>query len=51
MRVIERIVSCDAIELIDLDAQALSWTVSFMERYSDIGAQIADAALIIIAER
>jgi predicted nucleic acid-binding protein len=51
MRVIERFVSCGAIELIDLDAQALSWTVSFMERYSDIGAQLTDAALMFIAER
>jgi predicted nucleic acid-binding protein len=51
MRVIDRLVSTGTVRLVELDAQALSWTVQFMERYATIGAQLADAALMFIAER
>jgi predicted nucleic acid-binding protein len=51
MRVIERLVSCGAIQLVELDAQALTRAVAFIERYSSLGAQLADAALMFLAER
>jgi predicted nucleic acid-binding protein len=37
--------------LVELDATALHWIIAFMERYASIGAQMADAALMYIAER
>lgn len=51
MRVIDGLVSSGAVRLVELDAEALSWAVSFMERYATLGAQLADAALMFIAER
>jgi predicted nucleic acid-binding protein len=50
-RVIDGLVSTGAVEIAELDAQALSWTMEFMERYATIRAQLADAALMFIAER
>ena len=51
MKVIDGLVSSGAVQLVELDAQALSWAVTFMDRYATLGAQLADAALMFIAER
>lgn len=51
MKVIDGLVSSGAVQLVELDAQALSWVVAFMERYATLGAQLADAALMFLAER
>ena len=51
MKVIDGLVSSGAVRLVELDAQALSWAVAFMERYATLGAQLADAALMFLAER
>ncbi len=51
MKVIDGLITSGAVRLVELDAQALSWAVAFMERYAAIGAQLADAALMFIAER
>lgn len=50
MKAIDGLISSGAVRLVELDATALSWAVSFMERYSTLGAQLADAALMFIAE-
>ena len=51
MTVIEGLFSSGAVRLVELDAEALSWAVSFLGRYATLGAQLADAALMFIAER
>lgn len=51
MKVIDGLVSSGAVRLVELDAHALSWAVAFMERYASLGAQLADAALMYLAER
>jgi len=37
--------------LLPLDAEALPWITTFLRRYISIGAQLADAALVYLAER
>jgi predicted nucleic acid-binding protein len=37
-------------ELIDLDEKALPWVSRFMLRYRNLGAQLADACLVYLAE-
>jgi uncharacterized protein len=39
------------VKLADLDETALAWIIAFMERYASAGAQMADAALMYLAER
>ena len=39
------------LQLADLDAGATGWIGSFLARYRSMGAQVADAALIYLAER
>lgn len=51
MKAISGLVSSSAVRLVELDAGALSRAVSFMDRYATLGAQLADAALMFIAER
>lgn len=51
MKVIDGLVSSGAVRLVELDAHALSWVVAFMDRYASVGAQLADAALMFLAER
>jgi uncharacterized protein len=40
-----------SVRLVELDEVAFHWIMAFLERYSSIGAQMADAALMYIAER
>jgi predicted nucleic acid-binding protein len=51
MRAIGGLIRTGSVKLVDLDAIALDWIIVFLERYASIGAQLADAALIYIAER
>lgn len=51
MKAIDGLVSSGAVRLVELDAWALSWAVAFKESYATLGAQLADAALMFIAER
>jgi predicted nucleic acid-binding protein len=39
------------VRLVELDEVALRWIISFLERYASAGAQMADAAVMYIAER
>lgn len=41
----------DAVALLDLDPAAVGWIARFLRRYESIGAQLADAALVYLAER
>jgi hypothetical protein len=38
-------------QLLPLDEEAAPWISSFIKRYADIGAQLADACLVYLAER
>ena len=40
-----------AVRLVELDEHALTWMIAYMGRYAALGAQLADAALMFIAER
>ncbi len=51
MRAIGGMVRNGSLKLIDLDADALAWMIDFLDRYASAGAQLADAALMYIAER
>jgi predicted nucleic acid-binding protein len=37
--------------MLSLDAKALPWIDAFLRRYEDIGADLADAAIVYLAER
>jgi predicted nucleic acid-binding protein len=50
-RSLGRLIESGAVALVELDEPALHWIIAFMERYASIGAQMADAALMHIAER
>jgi predicted nucleic acid-binding protein len=39
------------IDLLPLDASSMPWIAGFMRRYETLGAQLADAALVYLAER
>jgi len=40
-----------SVRLVELDEAAFHWIIKFLERYSSVGAQMADAALMYIAEQ
>ena len=50
MRVIGDLLKSGAIELVKLDEATYHWIVTFLKRYASAGAQLADAALMHIAE-
>ena len=39
------------IEVVDLDAKAPDWVAKFLKRYASVKAQVADAALMYLAEQ
>jgi predicted nucleic acid-binding protein len=45
------LIGSGAVKLVELDEVALRWIISFLERYASVGAQMADAAVMYIAER
>ncbi len=51
IQVIDRLVASGAVRLVELEPHALSWAVEFMGRYASLGAQLADASLMFLAER
>lgn len=50
-RALGRLLESGAVALVELDEAALHWIIAFMERYHSVGAQMADAALMYVAER
>jgi uncharacterized protein len=51
LKAIAGLVKSGAIVLVELDESALHWIIAFLERYASAGAEMADAALMYIAER
>ena len=45
------LVGSGAVRLVELDEHALTWIIAYMGRYASLGAQLADVALMFIAER
>jgi uncharacterized protein len=39
------------LEVLSLDASAIAWTAAFLRRYETIGADLADAAMVYLADR
>jgi predicted nucleic acid-binding protein len=51
IRAVARLVQSGVVRLVDLDEPALISIVNLMERYASAGVQLADAALLFIADR
>jgi uncharacterized protein len=51
MKALGGLVQSGSVKLVELDESALHWITAFMERYASANAQIADAAVMYIAER
>jgi predicted nucleic acid-binding protein len=51
IRAVGGLIESGLIELVELDKTALAWMIAFLERYASAGAQMADAAVMYIAER
>jgi predicted nucleic acid-binding protein len=51
MKASGRLIQTGVVKLVELDATALAWTIEFMERYASAKADLADAALMYLAER
>jgi predicted nucleic acid-binding protein len=41
----------DFLKILDLDQHFVGWSIAFIERYENIGVQLADASLVYLAER
>jgi predicted nucleic acid-binding protein len=50
MRAVLGLVQSGAVQVVELDEHALVCIVAFMERFAAVGAQLADAALVSIAD-
>ena len=46
-----QLLASDAVTVVELDSQAVLWVGQFLERYSSSKAQVADAAVLYVAER
>jgi uncharacterized protein len=51
LRAVNGLVESGAVRVVDLDDRALAWMVDLVARYASVGAHLADAALMLIAER
>ena len=51
MQTIGGLVASGLVKLVELDETVLTWIIEFMNRYSSAGAQMADAALMYLADR
>ncbi len=51
MKALGSLIQSGAVKLIELDESALDWIIDFMQRYTSAGAQMADAAVMYLAER
>ena len=50
VRALGALVRSGAVKLVPLDEVALAWMIEFMDRYATLGAQLADAAVMYLAE-
>lgn len=51
LKTVGGLIRTGSVRLVELDDEALHWIIAFMERYASVGAQLADAALMYIAQR
>ena len=51
MQAIGRLVESGLVKPVELDEAALAWIIAFMDRYASADADLADAALMYLAER
>lgn len=51
IKAIGKLIDSGLVKLAPLDDEALAWIIAFMERYADANAQMADAALMYLAEQ
>jgi predicted nucleic acid-binding protein len=51
MKAIGGLIDSGLVKLAELDETALAWIIAFMDRYASAKAQMADAALVYLAER
>jgi predicted nucleic acid-binding protein len=51
MQAIGGLIESGLVKLVELEETALAWIIAFMDRYASVKAQLADAALMYIAER
>jgi predicted nucleic acid-binding protein len=51
MKALGGLVQSGAVKLVEPDDQALAWVIAYRDRYASVGAQLADATLMDIAER
>jgi predicted nucleic acid-binding protein len=51
MNVVGQLIRSGSVRLVELDESAFYWIIAFLGRYASVGAQMADAALMYIAER
>jgi uncharacterized protein len=51
MKALGGLVESGAVRLIELDDSASHWIIAFVDRYCSVGAQVADAAVMYIAEK
>ena len=51
LKAIDGLLQTGAIRIVELDADAFHWIINFLEQYRSVGAQLADAALMFIAEQ
>ncbi len=50
-RLLKDSVQSGFLRVLELDESAAPWMAEFMDRYQDLGAQLADASLVYLAER
>jgi len=51
VRSLFQVLASDAAKVVEFDDKAVSWVGQFVERYSSSKAQVADAAVMYLAER
>jgi uncharacterized protein len=49
-RILAQAFQIQEIALYSLPAESIGWMIQFMQRYADLGAQLADASLMYVAE-
>lgn len=51
MKAIGGLIGSGLVKIVELDESALAWIIAYIDRYASAGAQMADAALMYLAER
>ena len=51
IKAIASLVQSESVKLVELDGSVLHWIIAFLDRYASVGAQMADATFMYVAER